>query len=52
LRRDHGMVAAQRVAELLRPELGWSAAAAARSVRDYEASAVREYGLPASLSGA
>ena len=52
LRRDHGLSGAARVAELLAPELGWSAASAAKSVSDYQASAIREYGLPASLPAA
>jgi glycerol-3-phosphate dehydrogenase len=52
LRRDHGASAATRVAELLRPELAWSATAASSSALDYEATSAREYGLPASLAGA
>jgi glycerol-3-phosphate dehydrogenase len=47
VRRDHGLKVAARVAELLRPELGWSAADATRSVEEYRHIADREYGLPA-----
>jgi glycerol-3-phosphate dehydrogenase len=39
--RDHGVSAASRVAELLAPRLGWSAADVARELDDYRAEVAR-----------